>query len=101
MAKQAVIPGMENRKLKDLHEAAERFIDLKENAKTAREREKEAGETLIKLMRKHKKEVYRCAGIDIRINPGVDKAIVKIVHDEEGEGEQEKAAKAVAGGEVN
>ena len=105
MAKQADLPGMENRKIKELHEAAEEFLDASEKAKRASEKKKLSGEALAKIMRRLKREVYRCNGIEVHVLSGDDKVKVKEIHDEEGAKEQKQAekeaAKAESKGTVN
>lgn len=95
MTKQGDLPGMEDRRIKDLHEAAEKWLALDENKTRAARLAKEANEDMVKLMRRHKRETYRCNGILITIKPGKDTALVKEVEDEEASKEQREVAEAV------
>lgn len=92
--KQAVIPGMEDRKLESLHSAADAYLDAKEQARTASEGKKAAEATLVAKMKENGKTVYICDGLKIEVKPKDEGVSVKKQEPWEEETETSEAAGA-------
>lgn len=86
MARQEDLPGMENRRLKDLHEAALDYAEKRDERMALSVEEVELKQRLLKLMHKHKLENYDFEGVHI-----------ELVHEEETVKVRVKAAKEEAG----
>lgn len=69
-AKQDELPGMGDRKLKDLHGAAEDFIEHRDAVKELKEK-------ILSLMHKYKLERYIYNGLEIDITPQKESVKVK------------------------
>lgn len=79
------LPGMEDRAIKDLHEAAIDY-DTKKKARMAASRDEvEAKGRVRDLMHKHKRTKYAFDGVSIELEPpdGEDKVKVRITTDDE------------------
>jgi len=72
LARQTDLPGMTDRKLKDLHEAAYVYADARDARVKATAPEVEAKTKLLELMKKHKLEHYK-----------FDNVAVDLVHEKE------------------
>ena len=79
-AKDADLPTMEDRAIKDLHEAALDYDKKKKKRMALTDEEVEAKATVRDLMKKHKRTHYAYDGIEITIEPpdGEEKVKVKI-----------------------
>jgi hypothetical protein len=64
--KQDELPGIE-RKMKDLHEAALEYADIRDRRQELTVEEVAAKTKLLDLMHKHKKEEYEYEGVSIRV----------------------------------
>lgn len=90
MAKQAELSGMEgNRKLQDLHDAAEEYAEHRDRRMKITPKEHELKQKVITLMHVHKKQNYKFNGLEITLEPGEEKLRVKIKSED---GEEEKEA---------
>lgn len=94
--KQPDLPGMENRKIADLQEAAEKLLHISDQKKQLAAKEKEAGLELIKIMRRHKREHYRYKGIVVTIIEGNDKVQVRETAEETDEQKEAREAQKAA-----
>lgn len=65
--KQRDLPGMEERRIPDLHAAAEVYADTRDSRMDLLNREVELKEELLGLMRKHGKKVYLYDSVEIRV----------------------------------
>lgn len=61
------LPGMEDRKLKDLHDAALEYAEIRDQRMALSAQEVELKTSLLALMHKYKKESYVYDGIEINI----------------------------------
>ena len=66
------LPGMEDAEIEALEDAAKEYANVRDDRMNLTREESGLKETLLELMKKHKKEVYRHDGVE-----------VKIVHEEE------------------
>lgn len=64
--KQKSLPGMEDRKLPELHSAAEEYVSIRDHRMQLTEEEVEAKANVLQLMLKHDKTVYVCEDIEIK-----------------------------------
>jgi hypothetical protein len=62
---QADLPGMEDRKIPDLHAAALDYVGIRDTRMSLTEQETTAKDKVIALMKKHKKDEYSCEGVKI------------------------------------
>ena len=76
--KQADLPGMEERKLPDLHKAAEEYAEVRDERLEIQKREIPAKQELLRLMKVHKKETYKFEDVSIRVVHEKEKVIVRI-----------------------
>ncbi len=67
MPDQKELPGMEDRKLADLVEAAEEYAKIRDKRQDLTKREVELKSDLLGLMKKHKRKEYVYDGIEIRV----------------------------------
>lgn len=77
-AKQQQLPGTEDHRLEDLHSAAEAYVDVRDERMALTEKEVERRDEVRTLMLKHKKKVYHCDGVEIKIIDGEPKIKVKV-----------------------
>jgi hypothetical protein len=89
--RQMKIPGTEQETIKEIDSAAEAYIDVRDKRINLTDRESEAKEALIGVMKKHKVEVYRDENavppLVVTLIPGEDKVKVSRAKEEE-EGEE-------------
>jgi hypothetical protein len=78
LARQEDLPGMVDRKLKDLHEAALSYADLRDARIAASAPEIKAKGDLLDLMKKHELEHYKYDGVEITITHEKENVRVKI-----------------------
>lgn len=78
IARQQDLPGMENRKLKDIHDAAFVYAEARDARQAATKPESEAKQTLITLLKKHKLEHYKANGVECILAPEKEKLTVRI-----------------------
>src|SRR5665213_350459 len=64
--KQKSLPGMEDRKLPELHSAAEEYVSIRDHRMQLTEEEVEAKGLVLQLMKKFDKQVYVCEDIEIK-----------------------------------
>jgi hypothetical protein len=74
--KQGDLPGMENRKLKDLHEAAMDYADVRDRRQELNKEEVELKSKLLRLMKQHKMEKYEYEDVSIWIE--IEEETVKV-----------------------
>lgn len=70
--RQKALPGMDDRRLNDLHETAISYAEIRDQRMGLSVQEVDAKKTLLVLMKKHKKEHYQYQGV-----------IIDIVHEKE------------------
>lgn len=88
---QADLPGMEDRKIAELQTQARKMLALGTAKKKLAQKEKDAGEILVKIMRRHKRDTYRYKGLLVILTEGADKVTVREVKEnQEREDEQDK-----------
>jgi len=75
--KQPALPGMRNRKLQDLHEAALEYAACRDKRIEAQKPEIDAKASLMRLMHKHKRTVYKYGPVSITLT--VEKEKIKVV----------------------
>ncbi len=81
--KQADLPGMEERKIPDLHKAAEEYAAVRDERMELTKEEVKLGEKVLELMHEHKKKVYRFEDVEIKVVVESEKAKVKIKKEKE------------------
>ena len=80
--KQASLAGMENRKIPDLHKAAEAYVAARDRRMELTKAEVATKARVIEKMKEHKKETYLCDGMEITLVHEVENVKVKIHADE-------------------
>lgn len=75
-AKQDDLPGMENRKMKDLHSAAMEYADVRDRRQELNKEEVELKSKLLRLMKQHKMEKYEYEDVSIWIE--IEEETVKV-----------------------
>jgi hypothetical protein len=87
------LPGMEDRKLTDLHEKALEYAAVRDERMVLTKKESELKAELIPLMQKYGKDKYCIEGVEIELQPGEPSIKVKVTKDdtEEGEGDGDGA----------
>jgi len=78
LARQEALPGMEDRKLKDIHEAALNYADLRDARIEASGPEVDAKATLLQLMKKHQLEHYKFNGVEVDLVHEKENVKVKV-----------------------
>lgn len=63
--KQSDLPGMEDRRIEDLHTKALKYVSIRDSRMELTEQESGLKQELLDLMKKHKKEKYVCEGVEI------------------------------------
>jgi hypothetical protein len=85
--KQKVLPGMKDRKLADLHEAALEYAAARDERMEKMKPESDAKATVLRLMKKHKKTVYRYNGVSVLLTVEKEKVTVKVTSPDETDAE--------------
>ena len=80
---QKELPGMESRRLEDVEDAAREYANLRDDRMNLTRREVDQKETLLTLMRKHGKEIYRVEEMEIKVVPTDVKLKVRILEEKE------------------
>ena len=93
--RQMRIPGTEAQKIKELDTAAEAYVEARDERMALTEKEVEARDALVSVMKKHELAVYKDEDHDppliITLTPGQDRVKVQAAKDAEdysGEGEE-------------
>jgi len=83
--KQGELPGMERPTIKELDTAAEHYVEKRDARMEASVTEKEAKDTLIAVMKKHKVDIYRdeSANLVVTLVPGKDGVKVTEAQDDD------------------
>jgi hypothetical protein len=84
-SKQDALPGMADRKLKDLHDCALEYAEARDERQAIGAREVELKGKLLDLMHKHKKEEYTYEDVHINIVHEEETVKVKIKKAKDGE----------------
>lgn len=96
--KQKQLPGFETKSIKELDDAAESYVEARDKRMKMTEKEVDAKEALIGVMKKHKLDVYRdenaSPALVVTLLPGKDK--VKVADAEEDAGEEDDGDEAAA-----
>ena len=87
--KQEDLPGMEDRRIEDLHTKALQYVAIRDSRMELTEQESGLKGELLDLMKKHKKEKYICEGVEIMRVHEEETVKVKVHRSKE---EQEDAA---------
>lgn len=83
--KQEDLPGMEDRQLDDLEQAATSYAGIRDQRMELNKEEIELKGTLLTLMKKHGKETYKHDGIEINIVHEEETVKVKVAKEKEEE----------------
>jgi len=81
--KQKDLPGMEERKIPDLHAAAEDYAEIRDERMALTEKEVPAKANLLELMHKHGKETYKYEDVEISVVHEEETVKVKIHREKE------------------
>jgi hypothetical protein len=79
------LPGMEDAEIEELEDAAREYANVRDDRMQLTEQEVEMKQTLLTLMKKHKKETYRHDGVGIRIVHENEKVKVRLIKDKDDE----------------
>jgi hypothetical protein len=94
MARQKELAGVEKESVKEIEAAAEAYVDARDKRMRLTEKEVEAKTTLIEVMRKHKRTVYRddnaAPPLLITLKEGAVSVKVTTVDGVMGEGDEEE-----------
>jgi hypothetical protein len=82
--KQKSLPGMEDRKIEELHAAAEDYAEVRDKRMDLLDEEIEMKASLGKLMHKHGLTKYSHHGLVVMLVPGEENVKVKVKKDKEG-----------------
>jgi hypothetical protein len=77
------LPGMEDAEIEALEDAAKEYANVRDDRMNLTREESSLKETLLELMKKHKKEVYRHDGVEVKIVHEEETVRVKILKDKE------------------
>lgn len=77
-AKQDALPGLENRKIKALQDAAMDYADIRDQRQALTTQEVELKQKLIDLMHKHERETYTYQGVTITLVHEEENVKVKV-----------------------
>jgi hypothetical protein len=90
--KQLQVPGTERDHIAEVDTAAESYIEARDERMDLTEKESEAKEALLSVMKKHRLDVYRDENVVpplvVTLIPGSDDVKVKRVKNADGEGEE-------------
>jgi hypothetical protein len=92
--KQADLPGMERKTIREVNDAAEAYVDVRDERMKLTEKEVEAKQALISAMQKHELSVYRddSASPPLVVTLVEGKVNVKVALSDDGGPEEVKAA---------
>lgn len=92
--KQTELPGMERQTIQEVNDAAEAYVDARDERMALTEKEVTAKDALIRAMQKHELTVYRdeTASPPLVVTIVEGKVNVKVALQDDGEPEREKAA---------
>lgn len=90
--KQMKIPGTEPKTIKEVNDAAEAYVDARDERMKKTEKEVEAKEALVAVMKKHDLQVYKDDDAEppliVTLTPGVDKVKVTRADGDEDAGDE-------------
>jgi hypothetical protein len=66
-ATQADLPSMEDRKIKDLHDKAERYAQIKLGMRELKTEQDDLAHQIAQILHRQKKTLYRCDGLVITL----------------------------------
>lgn len=94
--KQDALPGLENRKIKALQDAAMDYADIRDQRVALTAQEVELKQKLIDLMHKHERETYTYQGVTITLIHEEESVKVKIAKQktDESDNDAEELAEA-------
>lgn len=87
IAKQARLPGTEGPEIEELEEAAFKYAEIRDQRMELTQREVSAKQTVLALMKKHKKNDYNHAGVEIEVVLEVETVKVRIKKEKEEDAE--------------
>jgi hypothetical protein len=90
-ARQDALPGLENRKIKALQDAAMDYADIRDQRVALTSQEVELKQKLIDLMHKHDRETYTYNGVTITLVHEEESVKVKVSKPKAEESEEEEA----------
>lgn len=61
------LPGMEDSAIEELEDAAKRYVGVRDERMALTEREVDAKDLVLTLMKRHDKETYRRDGLEIKV----------------------------------
>lgn len=76
--KDVALPGMEDSAIKPIEDAANEYVDVRDERMQLTESEVALKEKLLKLMHQHGKTVYKRGDIEIRVVPADETVKVRI-----------------------
>lgn len=76
--KQKDLPGMEERRIPELHTAAENYAEVRDERMILTKKEVELKDELLGMMKKHGKESYKFDDVEIKVVHEKEKVKVKI-----------------------
>lgn len=93
--KQDDLPGMEERKIPDLHKAALNYVEIRDERMELTKEEVTRKSKVLALMKKHKRDSYLCDGVEITIIHEEETVKVKVKDkDSESAGEKRETVEA-------
>lgn len=92
IARQADLPGMTDRKLKDIHEAALVYADARDARVAASAPEVDAKQKLLELMKQHKIEHYKFDGVECDLIHEKENVKVKVHPADDGSSDEVRQA---------
>jgi hypothetical protein len=81
--KQKELPGMEDRHLEDLEEAARNYAGVRDRRMALTRQETDLKDVLHTLMKRHQKQIYRVAEMEIKIVAKDETVKVKMLKDDD------------------
>jgi hypothetical protein len=81
--RQKTLPGMENKHLEDIEEAAITYAGIRDRRMELTRQETDARDLLMQVMKRHSKTEYRVEEMEIRIVPVDEKIKVRILGEKE------------------
>jgi len=90
-ANQKDLPGMENRRISELHDAALEYAAIRDERMELSKKESDLKGELLSLMHKHKKNSYILEGVEIYIENSEETVKVKVHKSGEPDSEENAA----------
>jgi hypothetical protein len=81
--KQESLPGMEDREITDLEDAARNYAAIRDQRMALTKKEVDLSDVLLQAMKRNKRDHYHRDGIDLKLIVEKEKVRVRITKDEE------------------